>query len=148
MLKKPTLKGGLHMWKKIISIILAIAFVSLFTLSSAEAGSKQHYMWHGAGIALGVVTLGLMAHHLFTPPPHVAYPPPEPRYYPPSPPPEYVPGHWEMTREWVPGTWERVWVPGYYNRWGNWVAGHYEGRQTPGYYVVKRVWVEGYYRFN
>jgi hypothetical protein len=138
------------MWKKIVSIILAIAFVSLFTLSSAEAGSKQRNMWKGAGIALGAVALGTMAYQLFTHahPPQVAYPPPEPRYYPPPPPPEYVPGQWEMTREWVPGTWERVWVPGYYNRFGNWVAGHYEDRQTPGYYVERRVLVEGRYRHH
>ena len=134
------------MWKKIISIILAVAFVSLFTLNTAQAGSKQHYMWNGAGIALGAIALGAIVHQLFTPPPQVAYPPPEPRYYPP--PPEYIPGHWETTREWVPGTWERVWVPGYHDRWRNWVGGHYEDRQTPGYYVERRIWVEEHYRYH
>jgi hypothetical protein len=144
------------MWNKLISMILAIAFFSLFILNSAEAGSKQRYMWYGAGIGFGAAALGLMAHQLYTHPPQspqvVYYPPPEPRYSPPPPPPpEYVPGHWEITREWVPGAWERVWVPGYYDRWGNWVAGHYvaghyEERQTPGHYVERRVWVEGYYR--
>lgn len=141
------------MWKKLISMILVMAFISLFTLNSAEAGSKQRNMWKGAGIALGAVTLGLMAHRLYThpsqPPQVVYYPPPEPRYYPPPPPPpEYVPGHWEITREWAPGTWERVWVPGYYDRWGNWIAGHYEERQTPRHYVDRRVWVEEHYRYN
>jgi hypothetical protein len=135
------------MWKKIISIVLAIAFVSLFTLNSAEAGSKQRYMWKGAGIALGAVALGAIVHQL-THPPQVVYPPPAPRYYPPPPPPEYVPGHWETIREWVPGTWERVWVPGHYDRWRNWVAGHYEERHTPGHYVERRVWVERYYRYH
>ena len=143
------------MWKKLISMILVIAFISLFTFNCAEAGSKQRHMWKGAGIALGAVTLGAMAYRLYThthppqPPQVVYYPPPEPRCCPPPPPPpEYVPGHWETTREWVPGTWERVWVPGYYDRCGNWVAGHYEDRQTPGHYAERRVWIEGYYRCN
>jgi hypothetical protein len=64
---------------------------------------------------------------------------------PASPPSDYAPGHWETTREWVPGAWERVWVPGHYDRWRNWVAGHYEDRQNPGYYLKRRVWVEGRY---
>ena len=138
------------MWKKPISMILVIAFIALFTFNYAEAGSKQRHMWQGAGIALGAVALGSMALQLFTHThPQVVYaPPPEPRYYPPPPPPEYVPGHWETTREWVPGIWERVWVPSHRDRWGNWVEGHYEQRQTPGHYAERRVWVEGHYRYN
>ncbi|NWF92123.1 MAG: hypothetical protein HXY46_04365 [Syntrophaceae bacterium] len=140
------------MWKKLISVALVFTLVSLFAAASAEAGAKQRNMWKGAGIALGAVALGAMAHKLYThthpaPPPQVVYyPPPEPHYCPP--PPEYVPGHWEIIREWVPGTWERVWVPGHYDSCGNWVAGHYEDRQTPGRYVERRVWVEGYHRCN
>ena len=106
------------MWKKLISMILIIGFISLFTLTSAKAGSKQRYMFYGAGIGLVAAALGLMAHRVYTQPPQVVYyPPPEPRYFSPLPPPEYVSGHWEITREWVPGTWERVWVPGHYDRW-------------------------------
>jgi hypothetical protein len=143
------------MWKKILSTILVIAFISLFTLNSAEAGSKQHdNVWSGAGIALGAVALGAMAFGLFThtPPPQPPqwgyYPPPEPRAPSPPPLPEYVPGHWETSRDWISGTWEKVWIPGYYDRRGNWVAGHYEKRQTPGRYVDRSVWVEGHYRYN
>jgi hypothetical protein len=144
------------MWKKLISIVLVFALVSLFAVASAEAGSKQRNMWKGAGIALGAVTLGAMAYKLYThthpaqPPQVIYYPPPEPRYYPPPPPPPpgYVPGHWETTREWVPGTWERVWVPEHYDSCGNWIAGHYEDRQTPGRYVERQVWVEGHCRCN
>lgn len=138
------------MWKKLASMVLILTLVSLFTITSAEAGSKQRHMWAGAGIALGAVALGgLLAHHIYvhTPPPPprvIYYPPPEPYYS--SPPPEYVPRHWETIREWVPGTWERVWIPGHYDRWGNWVAGHYEDRQTPGRYEERRIWGEGYYR--
>jgi hypothetical protein len=136
------------MWKKLASVVLVLALLSLFTISSAHAGSKQRHRWEGAGIALGLVTLGgLIAHELYAyppPPPRVVYsPPPEPYYPPPQ---EYVPGHWETTREWAPGTWERRWNPGYYDRWGNWVAGHYEDRQTPGHYRERRIWIEGYYR--
>jgi hypothetical protein len=138
------------MWKKLLSMILVLTLVSLFTITSAEAGSKQRNRWEGIGIALGAMALGgLIAHQIrtYTPPPPAGYyPPPEPRWGPPQP--EYIPGHWEMTREWVPGTWERVWVPGHYDRWRNWVAGHYEDRQTPGQYVERRVWVEGHYRYN
>jgi len=101
-------------------------------------------MWKGAGIALGAVTLGAMAYQLFTQPSQ----PPQEVYYPPPPPREYVPGHWEITRERVPGTWERVWVPGYHDRWGRRVGGHYQERQTPGHYVERRLWIEGCYRYN
>jgi hypothetical protein len=123
------------MWKKLISMILAVVFISFFALNSAEAGSRHHDMWNGAGIALGALTLGAIASQFFTHP----SPPPPPAY-------AYIPGHWETTREWVPGTWTRIWVPGYYDRWGRSVRGHYEVRQIPGHYVERRVWVEGYYR--
>ncbi len=131
------------MWKKLASMILILALVSLFTFTPAQAGDKQHHMWYGAGIALGAVTLGALAYKL-----HTHTHPPQVVYYPPPPPPtEYIPGHWETTREWVSGTWERVWIPGQYDRWGNWVAEHYVDRQTPGQYVERRVWVEGHYRY-
>ena len=132
------------MWKKLIAIVLVFGLVSVFAVTYAEAGSRQHDMWGGAGIVLGAAALGAMAYQLFTHPSQ----PPQVVYYPPPPPPEYVSGHWESTREWLPGTWERVWVPGYYDHWGKWVRGHYEGRQTPGHYVERRIWVEGYYRHN
>jgi hypothetical protein len=122
------------MWKKLISMTLVIAFISLFTFNSVEAGSNHHHnnMWNEAGIALGALALGAMTYQLFTHPS-------------PLPPPAYIPGHWETTREWVPGSRERVWVPGYYDRWGRPLRGHYEQRQIPGYYAERRVWVEGYY---
>ena len=122
------------MWKKLALMILVLALISVFTIPSAEAGSKDTWK----ALALG----GLFAALL--PPPVVIAPAPEHRYLPPRQ--EYVPGHWEMTREWVPGTWERVWIPGYYDRWGRRVPGHYENRQAPGYYEERRIWVEGYYR--
>jgi hypothetical protein len=115
------------MWKKLALIILILAFISGFTVPSAEAGVKHRLKY--------LVALGLL------PPPPVFAPIgvyPQPR--------EYGSGHWEMTREWVPGAWERVWIPDHYDQWGRWVAGHYENRQTPGHYVEGRVWVEGYYR--
>lgn len=133
------------MVKKIMAVILGIAFISLLTFTTAEAGSEARYRWQGAAIALGAVALGgLILHHAYahTYPPPVVYAPPPP----PGPPPEFVPGHWEIVREWVPGISERVWVPGHYDRWGNWVAGHYVIHQTPGRYVERRVWVEGYCR--
>jgi len=136
------------MWKKIASTILILTLFSLFSITHAEAGSKQRHMWYGAGIAIGAITMGALAYKLYAPKVVYLPPPPPPRHYycPPPPPPEYIPGHWETIREWVPGKWERVWVPGHYDQWGNWVEGHYEERQTPGYYVERRVWIEGYYR--
>jgi hypothetical protein len=146
-------KGGILMMKKLGITILILTLLSLFTIHPAEAGSKTRHRWQGAAIALGAVALGgLIAHqiHAYTPPPPPVAcfpPPPQPEpYYCPPPRSEYVPGHWETVREWVPGTWEKVWVPGHYDRYGNWIAGHYEERRTPGYYAEKRVWVEGYYR--
>ncbi|MCJ7704238.1 MAG: hypothetical protein MUO28_01725, partial [Desulfobacterales bacterium] len=117
------------MRKKLGITILILALVSLFTITPAEAGSKTRHRWQGVAIALGAVALGgLLAHQIYanTPPPVAYFPPPplpspqpEPYYY--RPPAEYIPGHLETVREWVPGTWERVWVPGHYDRWGNWV---------------------------
>ncbi len=131
------------MVKKLTAMILTITFISLLTFTSAEAGSEARYRWQGAAIALGAVALGgLILHSALAYPPPVVYAPPPP----PAPPPEFVPGHWEIVREWVPGISERVWVPGHYDRWGNWVTGHYEVHQTPGGYVERRAWVEGYYR--
>jgi hypothetical protein len=137
------------MGKKLLSIILVVTLISLFAITSAEAGSKSHHGWQGVGIAIGALMLGgLVVHHIaaHAGPPQVIYAPPEPRYRPPEP--EWVPGHWEVTREWVPGQWERVKVPGHYDRWGNWVAGHYVDRQSPEHYVERRVWVEGHYRHH
>jgi hypothetical protein len=131
------------MVKKLMAAILVIALISLVTFATADAGSEARYRWQGAAIALGAVALGgLIFHHAYAYPPPAVYAPPPP----PAPPPEFVPGHWEIVREWVPGISERVWVPGHYDRWGNWVKGHYEVRQTPGGYLERRVWVEGYYR--
>lgn len=123
------------MWKKLTLMILVLAFISVFTIASAEAESNAHRVLKA--LALG----GLLA---ALPPPVLVSPAPNPHYY--RPPQEYVLGHWEMTREWIPGAWERVWIPGHYDRRGNWFAGHYENRQAPGYYEERRVWVEGYYR--
>jgi hypothetical protein len=123
------------MWKKLALTILVLALISVFTIPSAEAGSRNRIL---KALALG----GLFA--ALPPPPVVIAPAPEHHYRLPRQ--EYAPGRWEMTREWVPGAWERVWIPGYYDRWGNRVAGHYENRQVPGYYEERRVWVEGYYR--
>jgi len=122
------------MWKKLVLMILVLSLISVFTIPSAEAGSKR--LWKA--LALG----GLLA--ALPPPPVFVSPAPEPYYSPPRH--EYVPGHWEITREWVPGTWERVWIPGHYDRWGRWIPGHYEDSQVPGHYVERRVWVEAHYR--
>jgi hypothetical protein len=119
----------------LVLMILVLAFISVFTIPPAEAGS-------GDRIFKALVLGGLLA--ALPPPPVFISPVPERHYYPPRQ--EYLPGHWEMTREWVAGPWERVWIPGYYDRWGNRVAAHYENRQAPGYYQERRVWVEGYYR--
>ncbi len=129
--------------KKLIALVLVLTLISLFAITPAEAGSRTRPRRQGAGIALGALLLGgLVVHHLaaHASPPQVTYaPPPEP---------EWVPGHWEITREWVPGDWERVWIPGHYDRLGNWVAGHTINRRTPGHYVERRVWVEGHYRYH
>jgi len=125
------------MWKKLALMILVLTLISVFTIPSAEAGSKHHRV-------LKALFLGGLFAALPPPPPVVISPAPELYYSPPRH--EYVPGHWEMTREWVPGTWERVWIPSHYDRWGRWIPGHYEDRQTPGYYEERRVWVEAHYR--
>ena len=123
------------MWKNLTLTILVLALITVFTIPTAEAGSKD---------VLKALALGGLFAIAALPPPVVIAPAPEHHYYPPRQ--EYVPGHWEMTREWVPGGWERVWIPGYRDRWGRGAPGHYENRQAPGYYEERKVWVEGYYR--
>ncbi len=115
-------------------MVLVLVLISVFTIPPVEAGVKKRLKYL---IALG----------LFPPPlPSVTVysPAPNPYDYPPRQ--EYVPSHWETTREWVPGSWERIWIPGHHDHWGRWVPGHYENRQTQGYYIERRVWIEGYYR--
>jgi hypothetical protein len=124
------------MWKKLALMVMVLALISVFTIPPAEAGSSHRVL---KALVLG----GLFAAFL-PPPPVFVSRAPEPYYDPP--PREYVPGRWETTHEWVPGTWERVWIPGHYDHWGRWVAGHYENRQTQGYYADRRVWIEGYHR--
>ena len=114
--------------------VLVLTLVCGFTIPPAEAGSKDLLK----ALALG----GLLA--ALPPPPVFVSPVPDRHYYPPRE--EYVPGHWEVTREWVPEIWERVWTPDYRDGWGRWVPGRYENRQTPGYCQERKVWVEGYYR--
>ena len=123
------------MWNKLTLTILVLALITVFTIPTAEAGSKD---------VLKALALGGLFAIAALPPPVVIAPAPEHHYYPPRQ--EYVPGHWEMTREWVPRGWERVWIPGYRDRWGRGAPGHYENRQAPGYYEERKVWVEGYYR--
>ena len=134
------------MSKKMISILVVLAFLSIFVVKSAEAGDIPCYPWQGAAIALGAAALGAIAYSVYAYPHAVVYAAPPAYGY--SPRPGYVPGHWEVVREWVPGAWVRVWVPRHYNPYGNWIAGHYVNRQAPGRYVERRVWVEGYYRYN
>jgi hypothetical protein len=72
------------MWKKLATVILALALFSLFTITPAEAGDKQRSMWDGAGITLRTVALlGLLTY------PHMAPPPPPLVVYSPSPQPYY-----------------------------------------------------------
>lgn len=123
------------MWKKLGLMVLILALVSMITIPPAEAGSRD--------LLKALAISGLVAAFLAPPPVIVS---PAPRAYYPPPREEYVPGHWEMRREWVPGTRENVWVSGYHDRWGRRVPGHYEQRQSPGYYEQRRVWVEEYYR--
>jgi hypothetical protein len=123
------------MWKKMALMVLSLALISAFTIPPAEARSTHR--------VLEALALGSLIAAFLPPPPVIAFRAPE-SYYPPRQ--EYIPGHWEITREWVPGSWERGWIPGHYDHWGRWVAGHYENRLTQGYYAERRVWIEGYYR--
>ncbi len=84
------------MWKKLALTVLILALVCVSTIPSAEAGSEDLLK----ALALG----GLLA--ALPPPPVFVSRVPDRHYYPPRE--EYAPGHREMTREWVPGTWERV----------------------------------------
>ena len=93
---------------KTLSMILVVAVISLLAITSVEAGSRVRPMFPGAEIAVGALVLGgFVAHHMaaHARQPEVVYaPPPHSRYRPPER--EWEAGHWEMIREWVPGTWE------------------------------------------
>lgn len=123
------------------AVIALVAVMSLTLSSVSFAGDRTRGRWEGFAIGLGAVTLyNLFGHGYFSPviPPnrvhvrHVYHHPPV--VHEPS-------GHWEIRREWIPETRERVWVPGRYEN-GYWVKGHYEVRIYPGHYVERRVWVE------
>src|SRR4030042_3005370 len=116
------------MWKKLALMVLILTLISVFTIPTAEAGSRKRIL---KALALG----GLLA--ALPPPPVFMAPATGPYISPPRQ--EVLPGHWEITREWVPGTWERVWIPGNYDQWGYWVTGHYKLRKIPGRCVEGRV---------
>ena len=59
---------------------------------------------------------------------------------------EWVPGHCEYVREWVPRRHERVWVPERRGPYDRHRPGHYRERHSDGEYRQKRIWREGSYR--
>jgi hypothetical protein len=134
--------------------VLGFVAVMLSVFSSVSyAGDRARGRWEGFAIGLGAVTVyNLFEHGIFSPviPPqrvyeeHVYHQPPVvyrtdvyhhgPVVYEPR-------GHWEIYREWVPKSRERVWVPRHREK-GYWVRGHHQVRDYPGRYVKRRVWIE------
>lgn len=134
--------------KKIIITLVVLMVAVAFSTQQVYAGSKQRHRWEGVAIGLGAAILGsaiIHSHH------RAYYEPAPPRYhhrprarwdhdYPAPQRPRA--GHWEITKEWVPPTYERVWNPGHYDRNKRWIPGRWiKVVAEPGYWVEKKVWV-------
>jgi hypothetical protein len=140
---------------KIIVGIMVASLILFTTATKSLAGPRGHYRWEGVGIVLGsIAALGIVSSLIARPypPPAVVYPPAvyyypaPPAYYPPPPPARWVPGHWQIYREWEPEAWQRAWVPSHYGQAGNWIQGHWEEIRSGGRWMERRVWVEGHYQ--
>jgi len=135
--------------KNIIIILLAVTLSLCLAAPPAWAGNVQRNRWEGVAIGIGASVLG---HALFSnyfhrqAAPEVVYRHPSPRRHKPY----YhrkARAYWEIRKEWVPPTYERVWNPGHYNRRGHWVEGRWmEIEKEPGYWIEKRVRVSKHRR--
>ena len=145
--------------KSILAFVIAMIFSFVVLVPSAHAGSVQKHRWEGLAIGVGAAILGsalLKDHHTRTRYVYTRDEPPR-RHRHLSHRPynykkhhkrrhhhgyDYRDGYWEVVKEWVPPTYERVWNPGHYGRHGKWVTGHWiEIEETPGYWRKTRVWV-------
>lgn len=135
--------------KKLLAIATVAAVCVAFSVSPADAGSKQRHRWEGVAIGVGAALLGgaiihdihrvhhrpVRVYH------HREY---RPRRYESR---EYCPpprrrGHWEEKKVWIPPVYERVWNPGHYDCNNEWIPGRWmRVEKRPGYWKSERVWV-------
>ena len=129
--------------KSLIVFVLVAVFSFTLLSTPAQAGSKQRHRWEGVAIGVGAAILGSTLFHYHNSY-HECRPAPRSRhvYCHPRPRHHRHRGHWEVRKEWVPPTYQRVWNPDHYNRHGRWVPGHWiEVESQPGYWAETRVWV-------
>jgi hypothetical protein len=139
--------------KKLVTIAVAVAFLSVAASSPALAGDRE---WATAGkILTGIIGVTILGNAIANsqPYPVPVYAPPPRRYYPPEE--VWVPGHYEarVERQWIPGHWEverfeRGYDDDYGDRSRNGYRKHHARRfWVPGHYrdVEVRVWIPGYW---
>ncbi len=137
------------MKKRAIAITMSLAILSMFLSvpASSWAGSPQSHRWEGVAIGIGAAIIGgamLKAYH--DAPAQV----PQRReaavrvHYRPAPQPS---GYWQIQKQWVPPTYQKVWYPSNSKRHGHgrgapgqWVL----TEVRPGYWVQTQVWVPVY----
>jgi hypothetical protein len=160
---------------KLVPILLAALLVTVTRPTPSQAGSSSCYRWEGFALGVGTAMVaGAFLNHgrsCYYPPRHYRrWGPWAPRYWGPPcrPPLRRCRGFYEIKREWIPPTYERVWVEGYTytviqradgyraadGRWieshyrpvREWVPAHWEERLLrEGYWKEERVWVPSRY---
>ena len=138
--------------KSLYTLTITLIFSLAALTPAAHAGSVQRQRWEGFAIGLGAAIIGSAILNQqrtgdYDRQPQVIYRPHRqqhsPNYHAPGPKRrDHGRGHWEVTKEWVPPTYKKVWNPGHYNRRGEWKSGHWiEIEDTPGYWAKTRIWM-------
>lgn len=126
---------------RILTAALLAVFILLIIAPPAWAGSPQSYRWEGLAMGVGAAIIGSTLWKAYHQPQRHHAPRPATTHQYIVPPPEPN-GHWELRKQWVPPTYEKVWNPGHYNRRGRWVTGHWMRIEShPGHWEERRVWV-------
>ena len=126
-----------------VTLLIMISF--LFFTNSAWAGSKHSYRLGGVAIGIGAAILGhaLIKNHKNYSPPDPVYHSPKYRRHSSS---RYSRhrGYWEVHKEWVPPSYQKVWNPGHYSPNGQWIEAHWmKIVDQSGYWQETKVWVAG-----
>lgn len=132
------------MGKKSLFILgLITVFTLVFLTPRAQAGPEERYRWEGIAIGVGAAIVGGAILHNYNQghDRYIGRPQPA-RVYSPAYREHDRRGHWEMRKEWIPPTYQRVWNPGHYDSHGQWIVAQWiRVVDQPGYWVEKKVWV-------
>ncbi len=136
--------------KKTLSIFLAAALLIPLSFSQASAGKGKNHLMEGILIGTGVAILGAtIVHEIHHDSKKMEYPcdyPKPDKSYPNKKwhgaNLHHDPGHWILTKVWVPPQYGKRWNPGHYNKQGRWVPGRYEQVIVQkGHWEKRNIWV-------